>query len=261
MRQGARPRWLALVVSVGLLGLTACGANPQDKDGRPSGELTVFAAASLTEAFTEIGKDFEQANQGVTVKFNFAGSSTLAQQLARGAPAGVFASANPKQMGKVADAGLAAGEPAIFTRNTLQIVVPKGNPAGVTGLADFGKEDLALAVCAPEVPCGALAQELFDIAGVEPVPDTRERDVKAVLTKVSLGEADAGLVYRTDVASANGDVSGIDFPEAAKEANDYPIAVLKDAPNGPAAQEFVDYVRSGAGQQVLAKFGFVAAQP
>lgn len=167
----------------------------------------------------------------------------------------MFASANPKQMQVVVDAGKAAGEPAVFVENTLQIVVPAGNPAGVSGLADFGKQELNIALCAEQVPCGAASQKALQAAGVTPAPDTLEEDVKAVLTKVSLGEVDAGLVYRTDVLAAT-DVEGIDFPEAAQAVNEYPIAVLAGAPDAQGAQAFIDYVLSKRGKAVLDRFGF-----
>ncbi len=267
----ARTMVLGLLAAAALV-LAGCGgaepAEPQPGQGggggdggggpqRVSGEVVVFAAASLTEAFTEIGMAFEQANPDATVTFNFAGSSTLAQQIVRGAPAGVFASANTAQMQKVVDAGLTAGQPTVFVENTLQIVVPQGNPAGVQGLQDFGKEELTLAICAPQVPCGALSQTLFEAAGVTPAPDSLEEDVKAVLTKARLGEIDAGLVYRTDVASAEGPVAGIDFPEADRETNEYPTAVLENPPNPAAAQAFVDFVLSARGKAVLEEYGFI----
>lgn len=237
------------------------GASSNDSgaasSGGPSGEIVVFAAASLTEAFTQIARDFEAKYPDATVVTQFAGSITLATQLTRGAPADVYASANTAQMQRVVNAGLTKGEPTVFVTNTLQIVVPQGNPAGVQGLRAFSKEKLEIALCAPKVPCGALAQEVFDIAGVEPAADTLEQDVKAVLTKVRLGEVDAGLVYRTDVASAEAPVVGIAFPAASKAANQYPIAVLGDAQNPSGAAAFVHYVLSPAGQQVLASFGFV----
>ncbi len=257
-------RWL-IACSAVMLGLTGCGRGDGTQGALPesdgTGDITVFAAASLTEAFTEIGKNFESTHPGMTVRFNFAGSSTLAQQIVRGAPAGVFASANPAQMRKVVDAGRVVDGPTVFVRNSLQIVVPAGNPANVTGLADFGKEDLAIAICAEQVPCGAASREAFEAAGVTPAADTLEQDVKGVLTKVALGEADAGLVYRTDVSSAGGDVAGIDFREADQAVNDYPIAALTDAPNPAAALIFLDYVRSSHGRRVLAESGFVTVAP
>jgi len=192
------------------------------------------------------------------VQFNFAGSSALATQLTQGAPADVFASANGTQMAVVTDAGLADGEPAVFTANVLQIAVPAGNPAGVTGLADFGREDLTVAVCAPDVPCGAASADVFAAAGVTPRPDTLEEDVRAALTKVELGEVDAALVYTTDVVAAGDAVEGIAFPEAEDAVNDYPLCTLAAAPNPEGARAFVDLVRSEEGQQALGAAGFRA---
>ncbi len=237
-------------------GATSAGASP---DGtRLTGTLTVFAAASLTDVFTGLGQQLESDNPDLTVQFNFAGSSALATQLTQGAPADVFASANPAQMAVVTDAGLAAGEPTVFTANVLQIAVPAGNPAGVTGLADFGREELALAVCAPEVPCGSASEDVFAAAGVTPRPDTQEEDVRAALTKVELGEVDAALVYATDVTAAGDAVEGIAFPEAEDAVNDYPLVTLAEAPNAGAAQAFVDLVLSGEGQEALQDAGFRA---
>jgi molybdate transport system substrate-binding protein len=223
-----------------------------------SGEITVFAAASLTESFTQLGKEFEAAHPGVKVRFNFGGSSSLAQQINQGAPADVFASASPTNMKQVSDTGSAAGQPVTFARNRLEIAVPKGNPAGVTGLADFGKAERKIALCAEQVPCGAAAIKVLQAAGVTPMPDTLEQDVKAALTKVRLGEVDAALVYRTDVRSAGDAVQGIEFAEADKAINDYPIAVLAHAPNPAGAQAFVDFVRSDRGRAVLTSVGFGA---
>lgn len=203
--------------------LSGCAGQAQPAGG--TGEITVFAAASLTEAFTEIETVFERADPEVDVQFNFAGSSTLAQQINRGAPVDVFASASPKQMQTVAD----AADPTVFARNTLQIVVPRGNPAGITGLPDLGKQELTIALCAEQVPCGDAALTALRAGGVTPASDTLEQDVKAVLTKVMLGEADAGLVYRTDVLSADG-VEG--------------------------ARAFVDHVLSAEGKAVLERYGF-----
>ena len=242
---------------------TGCGspdatATPGGDDGGPTGTLTVFAAASLTDVFTDLGRQVEEQNDGLTVQFNFAGSSALATQLTQGAPADVFASANGTQMSVVTDAGLADGEPTVFTANVLQIAVPGGNPAGVTGLADFAREDLAIAVCAPEVPCGAAGEDVFAAAGVTPRPDTQEEDVRAALTKVELGEVDAALVYATDVVAAGDAVAGIAFPEAEDAVNDYPLCALADAPNPDAAQAFVDLVLSDEGQRALEDAGFRA---
>ena len=239
--------------------LAGCGGD----DGGPStasspslGAVTVLAASSLTEAFTTLGDQLAKDHPGTTVKFSFAASSELATQITSGAPADVFASASPATMDQVVQAGGADGEPVVFVRNRLQIVVPAGNPAGVTGPADFATKDLKIALCAPEVPCGDAANRAFDVAGVTPAPDTLEPDVKAVLSKVTLGEVDAALVYRTDVVAAGDQVEGIDFPEAADAINDYPIVLLAHAPNAKGARAFVDLVQSPAGAAVLAKAGF-----
>ncbi|MCC8246373.1 molybdate ABC transporter substrate-binding protein [Saccharothrix luteola] len=237
-----------------LLVVAGCGAPGTTAAGR----VTVFAAASLTEAFTRLGEDFEAAHPGVEVAFNFGGSSALAQQIGQGAPADVFASAAPANMAQVADAGGTAAEPVTFARNRLVIAVPAGNPAGITGLADFADDGAKIALCAAQVPCGAAAERAFEAAGVTARPDTVEQDVKAVLTKVRLGEVDAGLVYRTDLGSAAGEVEGIGFPEADRTVTDYPIAPLAKARNAAGARAFVDHVRSDRGRAVLAEAGFDA---
>ena len=251
-----------------LLALAGCGTGGGDAaagtarsgsgESGPAGTLTVFAAASLTDVFGQLGDRLEAQHPGLVVQFNFAGSSALATQLVQGAPADVFASANEQQMTVVTDAGLPAADPAVFTGNVLEIAVPEGNPGGVTGLADFADPDLALAVCADDVPCGAAAAAVFADAGVTARPDTEEEDVKAALTKVQLGEVDAALVYATDVRAAGAAVEGIAFPEAQQEVNAYPICTLAAAPNPAAAEAFVDLVRSDAGQQTLADAGFRA---
>ncbi|MFI9005739.1 molybdate ABC transporter substrate-binding protein [Actinosynnema sp. NPDC053489] len=223
-----------------------------------TGDVTVFAAASLTEAFTRLGEDFEAAHPGAAVRFNFGGSSALARQLNQGAPADVFASAAPANMRQVIDTGTITATPTTFARNSLQIAVPRGNPGGVGGLADFGEAGLKIALCAEQVPCGAAAEEVFEAAGITPRPDTLEQDVKAVLTKVSLGEVDAALVYRTDVRAAGGAVEGIDFPESGEAVNDYPIAPLAKAPNAAGAEAFLAHVLSDRGRAVLAEAGFAA---
>lgn len=244
-------RVLALV-----LVLAGCGtAQPSTSGG---GEITVFAAASLTESFERLGREFEAAHPGSKVTFNFAGSSALAQQLNQGAPADVFAAAAPANMKQVTDSGTVTATPKTFARNTLQIAVPKGNPGKVTGLADFAEADLKIALCAEQVPCGAAAEKVFAAAKITPAPDTLEQDVKAVLTKVSLGEVDAALVYRTDVKAAGDKIEGEDFAEASGAVNDYPIAPLAKAPNAATAKAFVDYVLSQKGRDVLTAAGFAA---
>jgi molybdate transport system substrate-binding protein len=238
--------------------LTACGAadGSDDSEEGLGGTLTVLAAASLTDVFTELGDRLMEENPSLEVRFTFAGSSALAMQIVQGAPADVFASANSQQMAVVTEVGLEAADPEVFTENVLEIAVPAGNPGGVTGLAAFADPDLVLAICAATVPCGAAAAQVLQAAGVTPVPDTEEEDVRAGLTKVQLGEVDAALVYASDVRSAGSDVEGIPFPEAEEAVNEYPLCVLEDAPNPTAARAFADLVLSDVGRQALADAGF-----
>lgn len=254
-----RPGWAAAVTLVAVL--AGCG-EPAPPDGAAtgglSGELVVFAAASLTDSFTRIGEQFEDAHPDVSVTFNFAGSSTLAQQINEGAPVDVFAAASPATMQTVTDAGGNAGAPVTFARNRLVIAVPAGNPDGITGLADLAGPGVTVALCAEQVPCGAAAVTALEAAGVELTPVTLERDVRAALSRVVLGEVDAALVYHTDVAAAGAGVEGVEFPESASAVNDYPIVVLAQAPNPAAAEAFVDHVLSEDGRAVLAEAGFQA---
>ena len=230
------------------------------------GTVTVFAASSLTDVFDTLAAQFENAHPGVTVVINYGGSSGLASQLVAGAPADVFAAASPTTMTTVVDAGLiTATTPATFASNTLEIAVPAGNPANVTSLRDFGNSALRIAICAPEVPCGAIAGKAFAAAGIRPAPDTLEQDVKSVLTKVALGEVDAGLVYRTDILSAvarsaatstTATIEGIEFAGADAVVTRYPIAALRAAPNAAGAAAFIEYVCGTAGEKALSKAGF-----
>jgi molybdate transport system substrate-binding protein len=251
------------VTVLAMAGLVGCGDGGADS-GSPSsgsavtGTVTVFAAASLTESYTRIGKDFEAANPGAKVTFNFAGSSALAAQVNQGAPADVFASAAPATMKTVTDAGNGDGTPTTFVRNQLVIAVPKGNPNGVRALADLTGPEMKVAVCAEQVPCGAAAQKALDASGVQLTPVTLEQDVKAALSKVKLGEVDAALVYRTDAKAAVSDVDGVEFPESADAINEYPIVVVKNAPNKAGGQAFVSYVLSDHGTVVLTQAGFQA---
>jgi molybdate transport system substrate-binding protein len=231
---------------------TRAGGDPQ----KVAGAITVFAAASLTGTFTALGTEFEKAHPGTKVGFNFGASSTLARQLTEGAPGDVFAAASGTTMDTVTKAGAAAGAPAVFARNRLEIAVPPANPGHVRGLADFARPSLRIAVCAPQVPCGVAAATAFAAAGITPRPDTLEQDVKATLAKVVSGEVDAALVYRTDVRAAGAAVRGLDFPEAADAVNDYPIVVLRDSPNAATAAAFRDFVLSPAGRSVLVAAGF-----
>lgn len=221
------------------------------------GTVTVFAAASLTDAFGELGPAFEAASPEVTVELNFGASSALREQILSGAPADVFASANQSNMDQIVEAG-AADAPEDFVANQLQVVVPAGNPAGVTGLADFVEGDLLIGLCAEEVPCGQLGREALATAGVTPSIDTNEPDVRSLLTKVEAGDLDAGIVYRTDVLSAGDVVDGIDIPAEQNVTATYPIAALSDAGNTEGADAFVAFVLSDEGQEILASYGFEA---
>jgi molybdate transport system substrate-binding protein len=245
------------VVAAVVLVLAACGGGPSPSasSSNPPSAITVAAAASLTETFTQIGKEFEATKPGTTVTFSFGSSATLATQIAEGAPLDVFAAASPATMKIVTDVG-AAEPPTDFVSNVLQIAVPKGNPGRITGLKDFADKSKKIAICAPQVPCGAAAAKVFAAAKITPAPDTLEQDVKATLQKVSADEVDAALVYRTDVIAAKDAVDGVEFPEAKRAVNVYPIAVLKGSMSAAAAQQFVDYVRSADGQAVLRKAGF-----
>jgi len=267
-----RIRGLALMAASVAVLLTGCAASgggssasssSAPSSGKLSGTLTVFAAASLTDVFTKLADQLEKANPGLHVQFNFAGSSALATQLTQGAPADVFASADQTQMTKVAHAGLAE-DPQVFASNPLMLAVPKGNPAGITApasgqarLADLLAPDATLAVCAPEVPCGAAAKKALDQAGLADAPDTFEDDVRSVLTKVQLGEVDAGLVYVSDVHAAGDSVVAFAFQQPDADINRYPVTVVKGAPHQAAARAFVDLVLSDEGQQTLRDAGFL----
>lgn len=241
-----------------LLPLTACGGDDESTasdDGSGTTTLTVYAAASLTATFEQIAEDFEAEHDGVEVELSFGGSSDLVTQITEGAEADVFASAATKNMDDLVAADLTGAEPQDFATNVLEIAVPPGNPAGVKSLQDL-TGDLNLVLCAPEVPCGAAAQEVAEAAGVTFSPVSEEQAVTDVLAKVASGEADAGLVYVTDVAAAGDDVEGIEFPESADVVNTYPIAPVADSDEADLAQEFVDFVLGATGQSVLQDAGF-----
>jgi molybdate transport system substrate-binding protein len=255
----SRPRRLALIAATALMlagcaGGDAATSAPEGSaaDAAPSGALEVYAAASLSEAFDELAAAFEDAYPEVEVTAVYDGSSTLVTQIREGAPADVFASADETNMEA---AGAAALDPRLFATNTLVIAVPAGNPAGVASLADLA--EVTTVLCAPEVPCGAASATLLERAGVAVEAASLEQNVTAVRTKVSTGEADAGLVYATDVR-ADDSVEAI-VPEGADEVvNRYPIAALADAGNPVAAAAFVDFVLSADGQGLLREYGFGA---
>lgn len=214
--------------------------------------MTVYAAASLSEAFEDLATEYEAANPDIDVEFNFAGSARLAAQISAGARADVFASANSATMNRVAAEGRTATPPVLFVRNRLALVVPIDNPGNVTELADLSDDSLVLAMCAPEVPCGALARAVLNDAGVDADADTEETSVRAVLTKVTLGEADAGLVYATDVAAGGNDVASVPLGPQIR-FNDYPVAAVSDR---AVAADFVDFVLGPDGQGILRSHGF-----
>ena len=220
----------------------------------------MLAAASLTETFTGLEKQFEAANPGVDVTLNYAGSSDLAQQIVNGAPADVFAAASDATMKTVTDAGLATAPPKIFATNVLQIATAPGNPKGIASFADLAKPDLKVVVCAPQVPCGAAAQKIEQATGVDIRPVSEEADVKSTLGKVTSGDADAGLVYVTDVDAAGAGVEGVNFTEAGQATTNYPIAVLRNAPQPQLAQQFSDLVTGDAGRRALQDAGFGPAK-
>ncbi len=233
---------------------TGAPATPAVED-----DVTVFAAASLTAAFTEIGDAFKAENPDADVVLNFAGSSDLVTQITEGAPADVFASADLNNMTKVTDASLNAAEPAVFATNIAEIIVGAGNPEGVTGVDDLADPtDLIVVQCASEVPCGAYAEKIYENAGITVTPASLEENVKAVVTKVTLGEADAGIVYATDVTAAGADAGGIEIPEDVNVVAEYPIVALAEAPNADGAQAFIEFVLSDQGQTILASYGFLA---
>ncbi|MGW0336069.1 molybdate ABC transporter substrate-binding protein [Streptomyces sp. NPDC003011] len=277
-RQAPRiPRTHGALLAIGagaaaLLTLTACSSSDASSgaeagagsaagrsatSARLSGTVTVFAAASLQESFTTLGKEFEKEHPGTKVTFNFGGSDTLAASITSGAPADVFAAASAKTMTTVTDQKAAVGTPTTFVRNQLEIATLPGNPDNISSLKDLTKPGLKVVLCDKTVPCGAAARTALDASGLELTPVSYEQDVKGALTKVELKEADAAVVYKTDVKAAGDKVEGVDFPESAKAVNDYPIALLDNAPNRDAAKAFIALVKSTEGQQVLTDAGFL----
>ncbi len=252
-----------------LVGLVACAPtagttspSPTDATGAPgattepplSGTLVVLAAASLTDVVTDLAEAFEAEHPGIRVETSFAASSALAGQVVAGAPADVLVTASPATMSTATDA--VGGTPVVVATNRLQLAVPAGNPGGVTSLADLADPDLVVALCAPEVPCGAVGAQVLEKAGITAAPDTLEQDVRAVLTRLQLDEADAGLVYRTDVLAAGADVEGIDIPADVQVPTDYPALALPDAPNPRAGAAFLALLTGPVGAQALSAAGF-----
>jgi molybdate transport system substrate-binding protein len=263
MRGAYRPIVLA-IVAVGLVG-AACGDDSGGSDTLArtteareavSGDITVFAAASLTAAFTEIGEALTTQYPGADVTFNFAASSELVTQIDQGAGADVYASADEANMKKLTDAGHNAAGPQVFATNSLQIIVERGNPKKIETVNDLAKSDVIYVTCPPEVPIGKYAQQVLEAAGVTVTPASLEENVKGIVTKVTLGEADAGIVYKTDVIAAGDDAGGVEIPADINVVATYPIVAVKDAPNPDGASEFVNFVLGEQGQRILASYGF-----
>lgn len=254
MSPRSRARALA-VVATGILALSSLAACGDDSTSGKKVTLHVFAAASLTESFTALGKQFEKDHPGTKVEFNFGPSSGLSEQITSGAPADVFASASPSNMDTLVSSN-DAKDPRDFARNSMEIAVPPDNPAGISQLADLAKGDVKVALCQPDVPCGKVAAEVFASAKITVTPATEEVDVKSVLTKVTLGEVDAGVVYVTDVRAAGDKVKGVEIPADVNASTTYPIATLEASEHQKEAGEFVDLVLSDHGAKVLEEAGF-----
>jgi molybdate transport system substrate-binding protein len=222
------------------------------------GEITVFAAASLTESFTEVGEAFSATNPGATATFSFDASSSLVEQITQGAPADVFASADSANMDKLTEAGLNGSEPVMFATNLLTIVVAPGNPLGIAGVGDLADADLTTVICAEVVPCGRYATEIFANAGVTVTPDSFEQSVRGVVAKVTAGEADAGIVYVTDVTAAGDGADMIEIPEDINVLAEYPIATVEGSGSAEVGEAFIEFLTGPDGQAIMAEYGFGA---
>jgi molybdate transport system substrate-binding protein len=244
------------LAAVAAAGCSSSGSGSSGSSASPSGgTITVFAAASLTGTFTQLGKQFEAAHPGDHVKFSFGPSSGLAEQITSGAPADVFASAAPANMDQVVSAG-DASSPQNFAQNTMEVATPPNNPGKVTSVNDLAKKSVKVALCQPQVPCGVVAAEVFKNVGITVKPVTLQPDVKSVLTQVETGNVDAGMVYVTDVMAAGSKVKGVAIPASDNASTEYPIATIKSSKQKSVAQAFMNYVLSPAGQQVLTAAGF-----
>jgi molybdate transport system substrate-binding protein len=250
-------RIAAIAPIVGLVvALSACGGGGESAVGQSeASSVTVFAASSLTQAFEAMAIEIEEGSPDTAIRFNFGSSSDLATQLEQGARADVYASADEANMTKVVDAGIVPGEPSVFVKNKLEIIVRAGNPEGIRSLEDLADSELVLSLCNEECPAGKYAAEALAKAGVSVKPDSLETEVKAVVTRVQLGEADAGIVYASDVASAEGQVEGVQIPDEDNVIATYPIAELTDASS--AAGEFLDFALSERGRAILKQHGFL----
>jgi len=247
VRIPSRRRVLAVCSLLALLPLTACG-------GGNDTTITVLAASSLTGTFTELGKEFEKEHSGVTVRFAFDSSATLAQQATGGAPADVLATADPTTMDSAKSAQ--AGTPKTFATNRLVLVTPADDPGQVTAFSDLDKSSVKWVTCVPTAPCGIVADALLRADHISGKPVSQEVDVKSVLAKVTEGEADAGLVYTTDAQAAGNQVRALPIPGSAQRVTSYPIVVLKQSDHADLAQQFVELVTGPEGRQVLDQAGF-----
>jgi molybdate transport system substrate-binding protein len=245
-------------VALAAVAALLAAAQPARAGGqKPSGEITVFAAASLTESFNAIAKKFEKKYPDVDVKFDYDASSNLATQINQGAPADVFASADEDNLNKTLDAGTVTPPPVVFAKNRLEIAVEKGNPKKIKSLSDLQRSGLVVVLCADQVPCGKYAAESLSKAGVDVTPASKEENAKATLSKVSIGEADASIVYVTDVKAAKGTTGGVRIPDKLNVVATYPVAVVKQSQNATAAKAWVQFVMSKDGQKTLRRFGFL----
>ncbi len=246
-------RRLASLVMVPIFGLVFAGCASSDDT---TTSLRIAATSSLTEVFNDIGEQFMLANPDITIAFNFASSSDLALQISQGLPADVFASADVKNMAKVTDAGLLHGQPVAFATNSLEIVVEKGNPLFIDSLAQLASPGLLFVTCPIEVPIGAYTAEVLRNAGVTVAPASLEENVKGILTKVALGEADAGIVYRTDILAAGNSVTGVPIADNVNVTTKYLVGALRDSQNQDASQRFIIFLSSEQGQKIFSQFGF-----
>jgi molybdate transport system substrate-binding protein len=247
--------WAAAALAAALL-LAGCASTASGGGTSQDQTLTVLAASSLTESFQRLGRIFEKQHPGTSVRFSFDSSATLAEQVAQGAPADILATADSRTMQAVVEAGAVTGSPQQFATNTLVLVVPTDNPAQIGSFADLDRPGTSYVVCVESAPCGALAAQQLAAHHITNPPRSREVDVKAVLTKVVLGEADAGLVYATDARAAEDDVDAMPVPGADRHPNTYPIAAVSGSSHPQLAQEWLDLVRSEQGRRVLAAAGF-----
>lgn len=247
----------AVAVAVAAAVALLIAAPPATAKRKVSGEITVFAASSLKESFGAIKKDFEKKYPDVTVKLNFDASSNLASQIQQGAPADVFASADEANLQKAIASGDVAGPPLVFAKNRLEIAVEGGNPKKIKSLADLAKPGVVLLLCADGVPCGKYAAEAFAKAGVDVSPASKEENAKATLAKVSLGEADAAVVYATDVRAEKSNVSGVKIPDQHNVVATYPVGVVKGGQNPPAAKAWALFLESATARRTLQKLGFL----